>query len=168
MGRCPTLKTDLPPHMPPRKQRNGKVYFYMYQKERDGKRKEIPLGDDFTLVLKKYAELNVIVAPITEATFEDLEKRYLVEAVPRLTASSVKCTILTSSICYARSRTLRSARSSRCTFAVLRRPADIATTVNRCKRVFPTRLNRARGWADTDLPNPCEGIQSYSLEKRTV
>jgi integrase len=28
--------------------------------------------------------------------------------------------------------------------------------------------NKARGWGYTDLPNPCEGIQGYSLQKRTV
>lgn len=46
--------------------------------------------------------------------------------------------------------------------------AAMPTTANRCKRVFSTMWNKARRWGYTDLPNPCEGIQGYSLAKRTV
>jgi integrase len=46
--------------------------------------------------------------------------------------------------------------------------ADKPTTANRCKRVFSVMWNKARGWGYTDLPNPCGGIQGYSLKKRTV
>ncbi len=45
---------------------------------------------------------------------------------------------------------------------------DKPTTANRCKRLFSTMWNHARGWGYTDLPNPCEGIKGYSLEKRTT
>lgn len=169
MGRRPTRNMNMPPHMHPRKQRSGKIYFYMYQKVQDGKRKEIPLGDDFILALKKYAELNVVVAPIVDATFADVEKRYLVEAVPKLAESSAKMyrsdikhllhAFKDASLSQIKPMHVRQFLDDR---------ADIATTANRCKRVFSTMWNKARGWGYTDLPNPCEGIQGYSLKKRTV
>ena len=89
MGRRNTRNLNMPPHMHPRIQRSGKVYYYMYTKGADGKRKEVALGDDFILALKKYAELNVVV-PVVGATFADLERRYLVDAVPKLAASSAR------------------------------------------------------------------------------
>ena len=46
--------------------------------------------------------------------------------------------------------------------------SDKPTTAKRCKRLFSTMWNQARGCGYTDLPNPCECIKRYSLEKRTV
>lgn len=46
--------------------------------------------------------------------------------------------------------------------------ADKPTTANRCKRLFSTMWNQARGWGYADLPNPCEGIKGHALAKRTV
>ncbi|MEM4987658.1 tyrosine-type recombinase/integrase [Collimonas sp. H4R21] len=45
---------------------------------------------------------------------------------------------------------------------------SIKATANRCKRLFSTLWNHARGWGYTDLENPCTGIKGFSLEKRTV
>jgi len=45
--------------------------------------------------------------------------------------------------------------------------SDKKTTANRCKRLFSTMWNQARGWGYTDLPNPCEGIKGHKLKKRT-
>jgi integrase len=42
------------------------------------------------------------------------------------------------------------------------------TTANRCKRLFSTIWNHARGWGYTDAQNPCEGIAGFSLPKRMV
>lgn len=160
---------NMPPHMHPRMQRSGKVYFYMYQKEPDGKRKEIPLGDDFILALKKYAELNIVVTPIAEATFADLEKRYLVAAVPELALSSAR--MYRSDVKHllqAFGGALLSQIKPMHVRQFLDDRADIATTANRCKRVFSAMWNKGRGWGYTDLPNPCEGIKGFPLEKRTV
>ena len=63
---------------------------YLYKKGPDGKRQEIALGDDFILALKKYAELNAVVAPSAGATFTDLQQRYLVDAVPKLATNSAR------------------------------------------------------------------------------
>lgn len=169
MGRKNTRNLNMPPHMHPRTQRSGKVYYYMYQKGPDGKRKEIALGDDFILALKKYAELNIVVAPTAGATFGDVQKRYLVDALPKLAASSAR--MFRSDIKHLMA-SFADAPLSQIKPVHIRQflddHADKPTTANRCKRVFSTMWNHARGWGYTDLPNPCEGIQGYSLQKRTV
>jgi len=159
----------MPPHMHPRTQRSGKVYYYMYQKTEDGKRKEIALGDDFILALKKYAELNVVAAAGAGATFSDVYKRYLVDALPKLAASSARMwrsdiKHLLESFADAPLGQIKPLHIRQ----FLDDHADKPTTANRCKRVFSVMWNKARGWGYTDLPNPCEGIQGHSLDKRTV
>lgn len=169
MGRKNTRNLNMPPHMHPRKQRSGKVYFYMYTKDAKGKRKEIALGDDFILALKKYAELNVVAAPSAGATFADVEKRYLVEAVPKLAANTAR--MYRSDIKHLLASFAEAPLSQIKPMHIrqfLEDHADKPTTANRCKRVFSTMWNKARGWGYTDLPNPCEGIQGHSLDKRTV
>lgn len=169
MGRKNTRNLNMPPHIHPRTQRSGKVYYYMYQKGEDGKRKEIALGDDFILALKKYAELNVVVAAGAGATFSDVYKRYLVDALPKLAASSAR--MWRSDIKHLL-ESFADAPLSQIKPVNIRHflddHADKPTTANRCKRVFSVMWNKARGWGYTDLPNPCEGIQGHSLEKRTV
>jgi len=159
----------MPPHMHPRTQRSGKVYYYMYQKGEDGKRKEIALGEDFILALKKYAELNVVVAPSAGATFSDVYKRYLVDALPKLSKNSAR--MFKSDIKHLL-EAFADAPLSQIKPMHIRQflddRDDIPTTANRCKRVFSTMWNKARGWGYTDLANPCEGIEGHSLAKRTV
>ena len=169
MGRKNTRNLNMPPHMHPRTQRSGKVYYYMYQKGEDGKRKEIALGDDFILALKKYAELNVVTKPNQGATFSDVYKRYLVDSLPKLAASSAR--MWRSDIKHLLESFADAPLSQIKPFHIrqfLDDHADKPTTANRCKRVFSVMWNNARGWGYTELPNPCEGIQGHSLEKRTV
>lgn len=78
MGRKPTVNQNLPPRMRSRRQRSGKVYFYY---DLGGKpRKEQPLGDDYVLALKKYAELEIDARPSVTAhiTFRWVAEKYLV------------------------------------------------------------------------------------------
>lgn len=167
MGRRNTRNLNMPPNMHPRTQRSGKVYYYMYTKDKP--RKEIPLGPDFILALKKYAELNIVVEPTAGATFSDVHKRYLVEAVPKLAASSARMfrydvRHLLAAFSEAPLDQIKPMHIRQ----FLDDHADKPTTANRCKRVFSTMWNHARGWGYTDLPNPCEGIRGHALAKRTV
>ncbi|GGX99033.1 tyrosine-type recombinase/integrase [Massilia dura] len=169
MGRKNTRNLNMPPHMHPRTQRSGKVYYYMYQKTEEGKRKEIALGDDYILALKKYAELNIVVAASAGATFSDVYKRYLVDALPKLAASSAR--MWRSDIKHLLESFANAPLSQIKPLHVrqfLDDHADKPTTANRCKRVFSVMWNKARGWGYTDLPNPCEGIQGHSLQRRTL
>ena len=157
----------MPPHMHPRVQRSGKVYFYMYTNDKP--RKEIALGADFILALKKYAELNIIEAPASGATFADVITKYQLVALPKLAPNTIKMhrsdiKHLLASFSAAPLTQIKPMHVRQ----FLDDHADKPTTANRCKRLFSTMWNHARGWGYTDLPNPCEGIKGYSLAKRTV
>ncbi|WP_428175594.1 tyrosine-type recombinase/integrase [Comamonas sp.] len=80
MGRKPTRWTNLPPGMRAR-ERGQKVHYYL---DTGGKpRKEIPLGNDFLLAVKKWAELTSAKKPAgTEITMPHVIERYFAEIVP--------------------------------------------------------------------------------------
>jgi integrase len=167
MGRKPTVNLNMPPHMHPRVQRSGKVYYYMYTDDKP--RKEIALGPDYILALKKYAELNIVDAPAGGATFGDVIKKYIVTALPKLAPNTIKMhksdmKHLLVSFSEAPLAQIKPMHIRQ----FLDDHEDKPTTANRCKRLFSTMWNHARGWGYTDLPNPCEGIKGYSLAKRTV
>ncbi|MFZ6780410.1 tyrosine-type recombinase/integrase [Undibacterium sp. Ji83W] len=150
------------------RQWGGKTYYYL-RSMIDGKRKEIPLGNDFILALRKYTELIVIDAPRHSVTFFDVEKRYLAEVIPKLSKNTAK--IYRSDIRHLLN-TFKDAPFDQIKPMNIRMFLDdraaIPTTANRCKRLFSTMWNHARGWGYTDLPNPCEGIKGHSLDKRML
>lgn len=167
MGRKNTRNLNMPPHMHPRTQRSGKVYYYMYTGDKP--RKEIALGSDFILALRKYADLNVADAPKLAPRFSDVITKYQAEAVPKLAPNTIK--MYRSDIKHVSAFFADALLSQIRPMHIkqfLDEHSDKPTTANRCKRLFSTMWNQARGWGYTDLPNPCEGIKGYSLAKRTV
>ncbi|MGH8626005.1 MAG: integrase, partial [Gammaproteobacteria bacterium] len=61
MGRRPYKYLNLPPRMRARKQRSGKVYYYYDSGEKP--RREIPLGPDYALAVKRWSELEIDAKP---------------------------------------------------------------------------------------------------------
>ena len=167
MGRKNTRNLNMPPNMIPRIQRSGKVYYSL--RASDARRTETPLGDDYILALRKYAELNVIDAPKSMATFGHVITKYTVDALPLLKSSTIKMHrsdmkhLLTSFI----DAPLDQIKPMHIKKFLSKHKAT-PTTANRCKRLFSTMWNHARGWGYTDLPNPCTGIKGFSLKKRTT
>lgn len=167
MGRKPTVNLNLPPNMRKRVW-GGKTYYYL-RTTIDGKRKETPLGSDFILALRKYADLNVIEVPQQGATFADVQRKYLTEAVPKLATSTAR--MYRSDIKHLMTSFEEAPLDQIKPMNIkmfLDDHANKPTTANRCKRLFSTMWNQARGWGYTDLPNPCEGIRGHALAKRTI
>jgi len=82
MGRKPSKNLNLPRGMRSREQRSGRVFFYY---DTGGKpRREIPLGDDYVLAVKKWAELEADQgAPhVKLITFKYVAERYTREVIP--------------------------------------------------------------------------------------
>jgi integrase len=165
MGRKPSKHSNLPPHMRKRV-RGEKVYYFL---DTGGKpRKEIPLGTDYILALKRYAELNETSGD-APATFDDVIKKYELDVLPTLARNTIKTH--TSDM-----KHLRKSFSSAPLDQI--RPMHIhnfledhrnkPTTANRCKRLFSTLWNHARAWGYTDLPNPCAGIMGHAIQKKTA
>lgn len=166
MGRKATTNANLPPHMRKRVQKSGKAFYYLDTGEKP--RREIPLGPDYVLALKKYAELNQSdKAPA--GTFGNAIERYLRDELPKLAKNTIKTHSsdvkhLQQSFTDAPLDQIRPMHIRK----FLDKHKDKPTTANRCKRLFSTIWNHARGWGYTDLENPCTGIQGFALGKRTV
>jgi len=166
MGRKPSKNLNLPPHMRKRVQRSGKAYYYFDSGAKP--RKEIPLGDDYIVALRKYAELHE-VAKVDSPSFGDVIARYERDVLPTLSEntqrthkSDMKHLLKDfggADLDQIKPTTIR---------AFLDKHAHKPTTANRCKRLFSTLWNHARGWGYTDDENPCIGIMGHELKKREV
>lgn len=167
MGRKPTKHHNMPPGMRPRVQKSGKVYYYLDQ---GGKpRKEIPLGSDYVLALQAYVKLQEIPMPVAGPKFSDVALKYEAEELPRLGAKTIQTNKsdlkhLKASFKDAPLSQIRPMHIKE----FLKKHADKKTTANRCKRLFSTMWNHARGWGYTDAENPCKGIMGHELKKREV
>lgn len=75
MGRRPTKNLNLPSGMRARHRPSG-TYYYVEVIE-DGKRREKPVGDDYTEAVRKWAELNKVPAPKKSITFRQAAERYV-------------------------------------------------------------------------------------------
>jgi integrase len=147
--------------------RGEHVYYYFDTGAKP--RKEIALGTDYVLALQKYVELAMPQRFTSDVKFGDALQRYLVEIVPTLSANTqhthrsdakhVSAFFSTAPFDQIRPMHIRQ---------FLDRHKATPTTANRCKRLFSTVWNHARGWGYTDAQNPCEGIAGFSLPKRTV
>lgn len=90
MGRKPSVNNNLPKGLRARKQRSGKVYYYYDTGKKP--RHEIPLGDDYPMAVKKWAELEIDAAPrhVEIITFRYAAERYVKEALPGKAARTRK------------------------------------------------------------------------------
>lgn len=166
MGRKPSTNKNLPPHMRKRVQRSGKAYYYLDTGK--SPRKEIALGDDFILALRKYTELHQVAPTTASILFGSVIDKYMAERLPDLSANTQKT----------HSSDMKHLRAFFATAPLdqikprhiqlfIEKHTDKPTTANRCKRLFSTLWNNARGWGYTDLENPCTGIIGLSIQRRT-
>lgn len=170
MGRKPSAHTNLPQNMRARKQRSGKVYYYYDSGGRP--RKEIPLGSDFILAIKKYAELHINAGDVSgRVLFPDVAKRYQVEEITKKARStqSVQLSDIKHLLAFFGDppAPLESIEPTHLRM-FLTKLKDKPTTANRCKRLFSHMWNMAREWGYTKLPNPADGIKGHTLDKREV
>lgn len=149
-----------------RVQRSGKVYYYLDTGAKP--RKEIPLGDDYIVALRKYAEFHEIAA-VDAPTFGNVITKYEVEVMPTLATSTQRTH--KADMKHLREK-FDEAPLDQLKPMHIREFLDVhrdkPTTANRCKRLFSTLWNHARGWGYTDAENPCTGIMGHALKKREV
>lgn len=155
-----------------RPQRSGKTYYYF---DAGGKpRKEIPLGSDYVLAVKKWAELMAVAKnAVPSANFIELIERYERDELPKL-AKSTQATVR-SDLKHLRQffgqptpAPIDQIKPSHIQ-KMLDWKADHPTTANRLKRLFSVLFNRARGWGYTEAVNPVTGIAGLKLKgKRKV
>lgn len=161
MGRIPSVNRSLPKRMRARK-RGLKVWYYY---DAGGKpRKEIPLGCDYAIAVKKWSEIEIDQKPIYQKiiTFEYVAKRYIKEVIPTKAPST-------------QNGNLRELKQLYLFFnnppapleeikpIHIRKYLDWRKTIraNREKALFSHIWNKAREWGYTDLQNPCSGIKGF-------
>jgi integrase len=149
-----------------RVQRSGKVYYYLDTGAKP--RKEIPLGDDYIVALRKYAE-HYEIAKTEAPKFGDVITKYEVEVMPTLATSTQRTH--KSDMKHLREKFDDAPLDQIAPMHIkefLKIHKAMPTTANRCKRLFSTLWNHARGWGYTDAENPCTGIMGHALKKREV
>lgn len=131
-----------------RTQRSGRTFYYLDTGEKP--RKEIPLGDDYIAALRKYAELHQI-AKVAVPKFGDVILKYETDVMATLATSTQRTHASDMKHLHAffKDAPLDQIRPMHIR-EFIERHRDKPTTANRCKRLFSTLWNHARGWGITD------------------
>lgn len=175
MGRKPTVNLNLPPRMRARA-RGNKVHYYY---DAGGKpRKEIPLGSDYALAVRKWTELQIDQPqPETHLTFRKVAERYVREVLPGKAPRTQADNMIELGFLYqffdnppALLDSIRPIHVRQ--YMDWRGKTNNAkgqtakVRANREKALFSHIWNMARDWGYTDLPNPCAGIKGYTEKGR--
>src|SRR5690242_13969836 len=172
MGRRPSSAGAIT-RLRPRKK--GKKTFYYYDHGLvNGKRREEPLGADYGLAIKRWAELERAGAekPAAVVTLRYVGMRYLAEVVPTKGAATQKDN----------ARELKQLLAffddPPCPFEAIEpqhvrqylkwRGAKAKVRANREKALLSHIWNWARGEGYTKLANPCAGIKGFREDGRDV
>ncbi|MQR02351.1 tyrosine-type recombinase/integrase [Glaciimonas soli] len=197
MGRIPTKNLNLPRGMRSRKQRSGKIYYYL--DTGNTPRKEIPLGPDYTLAVRKWSELTANKTPVSGMiTFRFVAERYIKEVLKDKAPRTQSDNLIELNFLYnffdqppalidkiqpvhirqymdwrlKKSRELIIAKNTDRVSRGLK-PFEITgkegqVRANREKALFSHIFNMARNWGLTSASNPCSGIKGYKETGRDV
>jgi integrase len=166
MGRVPTVNKNLPKGVRARK-RGLKTWYYY---DTGGKpRKEIPLGSDYAMAIKKWAELEINAIPRHAAiiTFRYVAERYIKEVIPTKAPSTQKDNLRELAWLY-KFFDNPPAPLEKIEPINIRQYLDWRGNIRgkREKALFSHIWNKARDWGYTNLPNPCAGIKGVTERGR--
>lgn len=167
MGRKPYKNLNLPPRMRARVKSSGKTFYYYDTGKRP--RRELPLGSDYALAVKKWAELEIDAKPRHPEiiTFRYITARYLRDVVPAKSQATQKDNLREIAQLYkffdnppAPLEQIQPVHIRQ--YLDWRKHAPVRA--NREKALFSHIWNKAREWGYTDKPNPCQGIHGHKDE----
>ena len=169
MGRKPK-NSNLPSRLRARKRWN-KVYYYY---DTGGKpRKEIPLGSDYAIAVKKWAELEIDAKPkhVEIITFRYAAERYIKEVIPHKAPRTQKDNLHELNNLYkffdnppAPLEQIKPINIRQ--YLDWRAENGARVRANREKALFSHIFNKSREWGYTDRENPCAGIKGVSEKGR--
>lgn len=167
MGRTPTKNQHLPTRMRARV-RGSKTWYYY---DAGGKpRREIPLGSDYVLAVRKWSDLHIASADAHRTTLGQLAERYAAEVIPTKAARTAQ----------ENQRQLKAIVDWFGDDAPLAeiKPMHVAQyldahrahpiAANRAKALLSHAWNCARAWGYTDGTNPCIGVKGHREHRREV
>ncbi|MBY0500099.1 MAG: tyrosine-type recombinase/integrase [Nitrosomonas sp.] len=161
MGRKPTKNFNLLKGMRQRKRWNTTFYYF----DTGGKpRKEIPLGNDYAIAVKKWAELQIDAKPKHQdiITFRYVCERYVKEVIPTKAPATQKDNLRELDQLY-KFFDNPPVPLYKIKPINIRQYLDWRGIIraNREKALFSHIWNKAREWGYTDLTNPCMGIKGF-------
>lgn len=172
MGRRRTRNHNLPSRMLARRMRSGKVYYYFDAGGRP--RKELPLGSDYALAVKKFAELlqRAPDKPLPEIiTFRYAAERYMRDVAPLKAPKSQASNKLEIGQLYKFFDSTPAPLDDIVPVYIrqyLDRRRAWPASANRERALFSHIWNKAREWGYTDKPNPVDGIPRLKEKGRDV
>jgi len=167
-----TTNSDLPPRMIRRKRRlkSGKVWqsFYYNGRDAEGRRVEIPLGNDLNEAKRQWAKLECQEAPIDTGLMRFIFERYEREIIP----AKAPATQRDNALCF---KHLRAVFDAAPIDAIT--PQIIAQYRDKRGAAAPVRANReitllshvfnlAREWGYTAKENPARGVRKNKEKPR--
>ncbi|SDW86980.1 tyrosine-type recombinase/integrase [Nitrosomonas oligotropha] len=166
MGRKPSINLNLPKGVRARK-RGAKIWYYL---DTGGKpRKEIPLGNDYAMAIKKWAELEIDATPSHAAiiTFRYVAERYTKKVIPTKAPSTQKGNLRELVWLY-KFFDNPPAPLEKIEPINIRQYLDWRGNIRgkREKALFSHIWNWSREQGYTNLPNPCAGIKGISEKGR--
>jgi len=171
MGRRPYKNLNLPQRMRARVKSSGKTFYYYDTGKRP--RCEIPLGSDYALAVKKWAELEIDAKPRHREiiTFRYISERYLRDVVPTKAQATQRDNLREIAQLYkffdnppAPLEQIQPVHIRQ--YLDWRKHAPVRA--NREKALFSHIWNKAREWGYTDKPNPCQGIHGHKERGRDI
>ena len=173
VGRRPTKNLNLPCGMRARVKAHGRVYYYFDTGAHP--RREIPLGCDYPLAVKQWAELAMArdgTKPIAATiTFKHAAERYQREIFPSKAPRTQRDNLKELAKLYEFFDD-PSAPLDEITPQHVRQYLDSrrhsSVRANREKALLSHIFNKAREWGFTDRPNPCQGVKGFTEQARNV
>lgn len=164
MGRSPTVHTNLPKGMRARRQKSGKMYYYLDTGAKP--RHEIPLGDDYVAAVGKWAELTISDRPIAGViTFRHAAEQYQREALPLRAPRTQKDYLnhLAKLLEFFDNppAPLNQIEPQHVRLYLDWRGTTAKVQANREKAVLSVLWNFAREKGLTNQPNPCSGVRGF-------
>jgi integrase len=171
MGRQPTKYLNLPKGMRARPQRSGKIYYYFDLGNKE--RSVVPLGSDYVIAVKKWAELSQREIPKNATiTFKMAWDNFLIEHLPKVAASTQKDYLKSSK------KLLEFFNDPPAPLDAIK-PVHVRQYLDIRGKESPIRANHeirllnliwnlARSWNYTDKENPCTGIKRFTEKSRDV
>lgn len=168
MGRKPTKNLNLPPKM--RARVRGTTIYYMLDVG-GSPRKELPLGTDYVLALKRYSDLELDKrSQPKELTFKYVAAKYQLELLPGKKAKTqidYECAIKSLLNYFDNPPAPLEAITAQHVASFKNwRSKTSKHRANRELAVFSAIWNWARGEGYTDKPNPRSGIKAFPMRGR--
>lgn len=169
MGRRPSRNANLPPRLRAR-HRGSKTYYFYDTGEKP--RREIALGSDYPLAVRRWSELEIAAQPrhVEITTFRHVAERYQRDVIPKKAFRTQSDNLGELAQLYkffddppAPLDKIKPLHVQQ--YLEFRKDAPVRAT--REKALLSHIWNKAREWGYTDLPNPCAGIRG-TASARTV